>query len=287
MTRRIFVWMMGAIPSVLRPEQTAGPSDDNRDWVCPMDPDYRSANPGKCPKCGMTLVLGIPDRIEFHMKVGHTPRVLKPGHEATLDLRFFDPRTHQPATRFEIVHEKLIHFFLVSESLEFFAHVHPERTSDQTFRQRLRLPEGGMYRLLADFYPAGSVPQMALSTLYVTGHCKPPHLAASLSPQTAKNLTVTLRVEPEHTLAGVETKLHMALNPNENLEQYLGAWGHMLTVSADLIEVIHTHPFLRNPDGSVQFNLVFPRPGLYRIWTQFQRKGVVNTVIFTIPVSPL
>src|SRR3954451_17641400 len=114
MTRRTFVWMVGAVPSVSRTEQTSGPSD-NRDWVCPMDPDYRSANPGKCPKCGMTLVLGIPDRIEFEMEVGHTPRVLKSGHDATLDSRIFDPRTDQRATRFEIVHEKLIHLFLVSE----------------------------------------------------------------------------------------------------------------------------------------------------------------------------
>jgi hypothetical protein len=235
----------------------------------------------------MTLVLGIPDRIEFEMEVSHAPRVLKPGDLGTLDIRFFDARTHQPATRFEIVHEKLIHLFLVSENLEFFAHIHPEQQPDQSFRVQIRLPESGMYRLLADFYPANSVPQLALSTLYVTGDARPPHLSPSLSPQTAENLTVSLRVEPERALAGLETRLHMALSPNDNLQRHLGAWAHMLAVSSDLIDMIHMHPFLRNSDGSMQFNLLFPRPGPYRIWTQFQRENVVNTMVFTVPVSSL
>lgn len=286
MTRRTCLGLLGTIPFTLHGQGTAG-QGDNRDWFCPMDPDYRCAEPGKCPRCGMTLVLGIPDRIEFEMEVSHTPRVLKPGDVATLDLQIFDPRSHQPVTRFEIVHEKLIHVFLVSESLEFFAHVHPEEMPDQSFRLPVRLPEGGMYRLLADFYPSGSVPQLALSTLYVTGECRPSHLTASLSPQTAENLSVSLRMEPDQALAGFETRLYMTLSPNDDLEPYLGVWAHMLAVSADLIDMIHIHPFLRNADGSLQFNLLFPRSGLYRIWTQFQRKRVVNTVVFTVPVLSL
>jgi hypothetical protein len=107
MTRRSYLCLLGAAPHLVRAQQATGPSD-NLDWVCPMHPEYRSAKPGKCPLCGMTLVLGIPDRTEFEMEVSHAPRVLKPGDLGTLDIRFFDARTHQPATRFEIVHEKLM-----------------------------------------------------------------------------------------------------------------------------------------------------------------------------------
>ena len=37
----------------------------------------------------------------------------------------------------------------------------------------------------------------------------------------------------------------------------------------------------------VEFEVVFPRPQAYRVWVQFQRKGVVNTLHFDIPVKNL
>lgn len=285
-TRRQWWVLFGLIHSIVRGQTPVAPAP-NRDWVCPMDPDYHSDKPGICPKCGMKLVLGIPERVEFDIEVSHSPALLKPGQVAKLELRIFDPRTHKPVAQFEIVHEKLIHLFVVSESLEFFAHIHPTLLPDNSFQIQVRLPEGGMYRLLADFYPAGSVPQLALATIYVSGASNPPKLVPSLAPDKAENLTATLRLEPERPLAGLETRLHFSLSPTDGLEPYLGAWAHMLVASADLIDLIHLHPFLRNPDGSMQFNLLFPRPGLYRVWTQFQRKGTVNTVVFTVPVGSL
>jgi hypothetical protein len=37
----------------------------------------------------------------------------------------------------------------------------------------------------------------------------------------------------------------------------------------------------------VEFEVAFPRPQTYRVWVQFQRDGVVNTVHFDIPVVSL
>ena len=34
---------------------------------CPMDPDVRSMQPGRCPRCGMTLTPGIPDGLEYRV----------------------------------------------------------------------------------------------------------------------------------------------------------------------------------------------------------------------------
>ena len=105
-------------------------------------------------------------------------------------------------------------------------------------------------------------------------------------PSKTANLTATLRTEPAELLAGLESRLTFALDPSEDLEQYLGAWGHMLAASSDLIDLLHIHPFWVRP-SDIQFNIIFPRPGLYRIWTQFQRSGVVNTTVFTVPVKAL
>ena len=37
----------------------------------------------------------------------------------------------------------------------------------------------------------------------------------------------------------------------------------------------------------LEFVLNFPRARTYRIWVQFQRKGVVNTAHFDVPVKEL
>lgn len=257
------------------------------DWVCPMDPDYHSAKAGKCPRCGMTLVLHVPDRIEYPFEVSHKPERLCPNQTAMLSFRVIDPATNQSVKRFEIVHEKLMHLFLVSGNLEYFAHEHPLLQDDGSFRLPVVLPLGGMYRMLADFYPAGSVPQLALNTLFVSGAVGPAHITESLLPSRAINMTASLRMDPEQPLAGLETKLFYTLDPVEELEPYLGVWAHMLVASSDLIDMLHLHPFLKDQSSTIQFNVIFPRGGLYRIWAQFQRKGVVNTTVFTVPVKEL
>jgi hypothetical protein len=257
------------------------------DWVCPMDPDYHADKPGVCPRCGMKLTLHVPDRVEYPLEVSQSPALLRPGQTATLTFRVKDPATNQTIKRFEIVHEKLMHLFLVSENLEFFAHQHPVLQDDGSFRLSVALPYGGMYRMLADFYPSGSVPQLAIDTLFVSGTSEPVSIEPSLVPSKAKNLTASLRMDPEQPLAGLETKLFYTLDPIEGLEPYLGVWAHMLVASEDLIDLLHVHPFLKDKSSTIQFNVIFPRAGLYRIWTQFQRKGVVDTTVFTVPVKEL
>ncbi len=267
--------------------QKPADSSASKDWVCPMDPDYRSNKPGICPRCGMKLVIDVPDRVEYPLEISHSPELLRPGGDAVLTLRAIHPGTGANAKHFEIVHEKLIHLFVVSENLEFFAHIHPVLQTDGSFVQEVRLPYGGMYRLLADFYPSGSVPQLAVGTLFVTGTSAAAHLEPSLAPCKSANLTAGLRLDPEQPIAGLETKLFFSLNPSAGLQPYLGAWAHMLAASEDLVDLLHLHPIFADGKSSMQFNIIFPRPGLYRVWTQVQREDVVNTVVFNVPVKDL
>jgi len=98
---------------------------------------------------------------------------------------------------------------------------------------------------------------------------------------------VELTTEPAEPIAGLKTLLFFRLTPSEGLEPYLGAWGHLLAASGDLVDVIHTHPFIADGGPQVQFNVIFPREAIYRVWVQFQREGKVNTVAFNIPVKRL
>jgi hypothetical protein len=57
----------------------------------------------------------------------------------------------------------------------------------------------------------------------------------------------------------------------------------MLVASEDLIDMMHTHPLIADGSQQIQFSVVFPRPGMYRVWVQFQRNGIVNTAHFDVP----
>lgn len=179
----------------------------------------------------------------------------------------------------------------MSGDLEYFAHEHPDLQDDGTFLFETRLPKSGFYRVLGDFYPEGGTPQLAERTIFSAGAPQSdfatPTLAKNVSPSRCENLQVALRTEPAQPLAGLKTQLHFELSPADSLRPYLGAWGHLLAASADLIDLIHTHPFIADGGPNMQFNIVFPRPGMYRLWPQFQRKDIVNTARFTIDVKAL
>jgi hypothetical protein len=262
------------------------------EFTCPMDRDVRSAKPGKCPRCGMTLVANIPEPLEYHVDVQAVPPTIPAGRRVVFEFRVTDPRAGSPAAQFEIVHEKLFHLFIISQDLQYFAHVHPELDKDGVFRFATVLPRPGAYRLLSDFYPTGGTPQLAPVTIATQGYSAPlesgiPQLKPDLAPQHGQNLDAALRMDPPQPLAGKKTMLFVRLDPADGLEPYIGAWAHLLAVSNDLVDTIHEHPFIADGGPEMQFNIFFPREALYRVWIQFQRKGVVNTVAFTIPVTEL
>jgi hypothetical protein len=261
------------------------------EFTCPMDRDVRSKTPGKCPRCGMTLVANLPDPVEYPVELRIDPPQIPSARPIALEFRVADPETGAPVKHFEIVHEKLFHLFIVSQDLAYFAHLHPE-FDGEVFRLNTVLPKPGTYRLLADFYPTGGTPQLAPKTITTAGYTTPleaaiPLLAPDLSPKRGENLTVELKLDPPQPIAGQKTMLFVHLSPADGLEPYIGAWAHLLAVSDDLVDTIHDHPFIANGGPDMQFNIFFPREAVYRVWIQFQRKGVVNTVSFTLSAMAL
>jgi len=265
-------------------QTTPDPSKDPV-WFCPMDRDVRSNDPGKCPRCGMKLVAGIPDPVEYHLDLTVNPRVPKPGEKVRLRFDVHDPWKNNPVKKFNIVHEKLFHAFIVSEDLQVFVHDHPFWLND-AFQYDMTFPKPGMYRVLGDFYPEGATPQLITKTIFVAGNSPPtPPLKPDYSSKNGENIKVDVSTFPAQPVAGRNTQLRFTITPGEGLEKYLGAWGHMLAASDDLIDMMHTHPFLADGSPQMQFDVTFPRARTYRVWVQFQRHDVVNTVHFDIPVK--
>jgi hypothetical protein len=277
-------------------QQTSEPRPSPVQFICPMDPEVRSTTPGKCSRCGMALIANIPEPIAYPTTFTFLPVRIPANEKLHLEIRVSQPKTGAPVKQFQIVHEKPIHLFIVSEDLEYFSHEHPDVKSDGTFSLDTRLPKPGTYKVLADFFPEGGTPQLISDVIttagyqgsFASGICKP---AADLSPKHGQNLNVELSLDPEQPIAGKKTMMFFRLKPAGGIEPYLGAWGHMLAVSNDLVDTIHMHPmYVTDPasdEKQVQFNMFFPREAIYRVWVQFQREGKVNTVAFTIPVTSL
>lgn len=257
-------------------------------YVCPMDPDVRSNSPGVCSRCGMKLAANVPEPVEFHMDLAVTPPAVKPGKQEELRFSVHDPWKDRPVKNFQIVHEKLFHMFVVSQDLQFFVHDHPEFQPDGDFVFNMAFPKPGLYRVLGDYYPDGATPQLTAKTVIVAGPAPAPAaLARDYSTKQAENLQVEMTTDPPEPIAAQKTLIYFRLKPADGIEQLLGAWAHMLAASDDLIDLIHTHPFIADGGPQMEFTLEFPRARVYRVWVQFQRKGVVNTAHFDVPVKEL
>src|SRR3954466_2826841 len=100
MKRRQFLGALGAA-TLLR----AQVPDPSAIFVCPMDPDVRSHDPGTCPRCGMKLASGLPEPTEYHLDLTTTPRAIRPGKPVNLSFAVTDPWKHRPVTKFQVVHE--------------------------------------------------------------------------------------------------------------------------------------------------------------------------------------
>jgi hypothetical protein len=141
-----------------------------------------------------------------------------------------------------------------------------------------------MYRVLSDFYPVGATPQLTTETVFVPGASPDPvRLTRDYSTKADRNMQVSMITIPDQPTVGNRTQIRFILNDG-GLEKYLGAWGHMLAASADLIDMMHEHPYRADGGPEVEFEVAFPRAETYRLWVQFQRDGVVNTMHFDVPV---
>jgi hypothetical protein len=258
------------------------------EFVCPMDPEIRAKGPGRCAKCGMALVAGIPRPVEYPVNLSITPRQAPPGRPLRLEFRVREPKTGAAVKKFEVVHERLFHLFVVSHDLEYFAHEHPEPQPDASFALSAKLPKPGIYRLLADYYPSGGTPQLTAKTIITQGFTLPLSRAIGIPKQDlAPKQGVTLELDPPEALAGLKTRLILRVPPPLDLEPYLGAWAHLLAASHDLIDTIHAHPSLAEGGPEIQFELIFPRAATYRLWIQIQRSAQVHTLAFTVRVRTL
>src|SRR5215510_5638347 len=130
-----------------------------------MHPDVRGKPGDKCPICGMSLVRAADaDYAAYVLDVETVPRVLRPQQKGKVRFLVRDPRSLAKVKRFDLVHERVFHLFVIGQDLEYFRHVHPTLRPNGSLDVDIELPRAGVYQLIADFMPAGGSPLLLKKT---------------------------------------------------------------------------------------------------------------------------
>lgn len=304
-------------------------------YTCPMHLDIRANKPGKCPRCGMELISTQPEiEEEFDLNMEASPKVPLPGQPVKLHFTIFNPRTGAQVKQFGLMHDKPFHLFVVSQDLNDFQHIHPRQLADGSFVIDTVLQQAGLYKIYTDFYPLAGAPQVLQTYLTTTGwlgdvtagQAKLPSNAplaktvagvlitrenaeqlgadfSSLETTSVGDLHAELKLDPSPPISGRTVTLKYQLTdaktgePVHDLIPYLGAWGHMLILSEDQTEVLHSHPeqqidfekkiSAQHGGPELTFEVLFPAPGNYRVWAQFLRGRQLYTVAFDVSVKRL
>lgn len=227
---------------------------------------------------------------------GYTLEVAQPlpraNRNSPLELRILDDHG-APVAQFEETHEKLLHLIVVRNDLSAFQHLHPVLDERGAWRTPVDFSRAGDYRVFADFVPTGGPALTLGANVHVAGPYSPVPLPAVDTSATVDEYTVTLSGTPK---AGEASVLTLTVNrdgvPVDDLQPYLGAYGHLVALRAADLAYLHVHPMggpgdaSTRPGPGVQFHTTFPTAGQYRLFLDFQHRDVVRTAEFTVSVDP-
>lgn len=239
-----------------------------------------------------------PRALPYTLEVVCDPKTPIAGKPAQLTLLIRSRDTRQPVTEFDIVHERQIHFMVVSADMRHFAHEHPVAEQNGKFTLPYTFPTGGEYHLFADVAPKNAGSLILMQPIRVSGPTATSAGNAKFTPSlvdTAGGVNLALASDPASLPVGRSLNITFTLKnsatnaPVTDLEPYLGAAAHLMLLHEDGTTFVHSHPDETDPqnghNGSLAFLARFPNPGFYRAWLQFQRNGKVETATFTWEVK--
>ncbi|NEW05976.1 hypothetical protein GK047_08140 [Paenibacillus sp. SYP-B3998] len=213
-----------------------------------------------------------------------------PNQDTTITVHIQD-KDGMSIDKFDVQHEKKMHFIVVSKDLSFFNHIHPDYKGKGEFTVTTQFPNAGEFELIADFVPSGL--GAMTKTEWVTTQGSVPEQKAILPDASltqivdGKEVTLTF----DHLMAGMELNLNFNMKdaqtkqPVADLQPYLGAVGHVVILNQEGGEYLHVHPLEEKASGpDAKFMATFPHSGVFKIWGQFQQNGKVFTVPFVINV---
>ncbi len=296
--------------STLRAHEKDKPKTDEAAvvYVCPMHPDVTSTQPGKCPKCGMTMVARKVEDKDDSMAMDHDMMMMPHAQDAVATSKLAIITSEPPApgkavialakltkpdgspltfADLELAHTKRIHLLVIDESLGDYRHEHPRETANPgEFAFPFAPKHGGKYTVWADLLPtATGTQEYAKAEITVPG--APAPLASELNTtSTVDGYRFDLSTENNQPLrAGAATLVTVKVTgpdgkPANDLEPIMAAFAHGVAFPADLSTVTHVHPMGKEPEKpedrggpDLSFHLLPASAGFLRFYVQVQIGG--------------
>ncbi|MBU7591178.1 hypothetical protein [Metabacillus halosaccharovorans] len=207
-----------------------------------------------------------------------TPKVSYANGEITIELK--DINNNVP--ELEVSHEKYMHFIVVSSDLNEYHHVHPEKTGDGIYKQKVRL-SGQSYKAFVDIKPKGLQYSVKPIEFHV-GEANHKHVENDLAADTEFTKTINGQTV-ELITDSLEVSKEIALNfdvKDVTPEPYLGALGHVVVLDEEGEKYIHVHPVA---DDKTVFKTQFDKPGTYKLWAEFKFGEQVHVYPFVLEVK--
>ena len=243
----------------------------------------------------------------YTAKLKTNPASIESGKLVDLTFQIKNPKGEN-VSDLEIVHEKLMHLFMVSDDLSQYFHEHPVKQTDGTYKLPFTFPNGGKFKIFIDFKPLDDEQTVESFDVEVEGEklekveLKPETnfekvfdgLLVKMKPNTelVKQKDLLLKFE----IFDAETK-----KPANDLQNYLGAKAHFVIIRKGLGRFVHAHPMSDDmmkemnsnmdmkmgddKDSKITAMTNFPNSGIYKIFAQFKRNDKVITVPFVFEVK--
>lgn len=200
-------------------------------------------------------MVGQPDG-PYRLELSVDPPQPRAGQRVSLTYRIVEAKTQQPLADLQVLHERVLHTFIVSRDLRIFAHTHHEDffpltaqdLTAATFHYPHVFPQAGDYFVVGEFTHRDRS-WIKRFTLTVAGETAPskPVKEDLRRDKSFGPYRVSLRTSPDPPVVGHEVELvcHLTRDgtPVTNLGLYLGTEVHLAAWRLDGEHFGHQHTY--------------------------------------------